>query len=344
MRAAAVALALVSVLLVPCALAELDAGDLGAPAAGLEAAGDGLAAVDQVEAAIEPVLAPVPVVVTVEAEADIEATVAQPATQPVASVGRPPASDFPAASHPGPAAGFLPAPPDGPLARSVFATLALAVIALGADGWRMLHGRAGSLVGRALRASILALPFLSLFSRIEKGRILDNPVRSRVHDLVGQEPGITLTAIQARAGVAWGTAVHHLRRLETHGLVVSAQQAGHHRYYLANSAAAARRGAVAVIAHPTARRIAELVAHRPGIDQAAICQTLGLNNPAASKHLSQFALQGLVLSHRAGRFRQYHATGCLHEVLALTDRPAPSIVLSTKPLPASHQVGVPGVA
>lgn len=344
MPTAVFALVLVSVLLVPCALAQLETGgDLDPLAGAPEAGGAALEVAGQVESTVDSVLPIVPITVTVEAQAEVEVDAAGPGTQPVPAEGRRAVGDPSAPSDSGPA-GFLPAPPDGPLARSVFVTLAVAVLALGADGWRMLHGRTGPFLGRALRAAVVALPFLSLFSRIEKGRILDNPVRSRVHDLVVQEPGITLTAIQARAGVAWGTTVHHLRRLEAHGLVVSAQQAGHHRYYLANSAAAARRNAVAVIAHPTARRIAELVAHRPGIDQAGICRTLGLNNPAASKHLSQFALQGLVLSQRAGRFRHYHATGGLHEVLALTDPPALAALASSRPLAPGHRMGATGVA
>lgn len=179
---------------------------------------------------------------------------------------------------------------------------------------------AGALAWRALSALVPAA--VPLFSRIERDRLLDNPVRARVHEAVAQEPGLSLSDVAARAGIAWGTAVHHLSRLESNGLLVSTSRGGHRRFFVANTPAAAQRSAVAVVLHPTARRIAELVARRPGIDQSGICQALDLNNPAASKHLGRFEAQGLVLSQRSGRSRHYHPTGGLRSALVLLDEQA----------------------
>jgi predicted transcriptional regulator len=148
---------------------------------------------------------------------------------------------------------------------------------------------------------------------------MDNPVRARVHSMVAQAPGLSLSEVQARAGIAWGTAVHHLRRLEANGLVVSVSERAHRRYFLVDTPAAAQRSAVSVVIHPTARRIAHLVSQRPGIDQSSICVTLGLNNPAVSKHLHQFQERGLVLSQRSGRSRHYHPTGALGAALVLLE-------------------------
>lgn len=178
-------------------------------------------------------------------------------------------------------------------------------------------GRAGSLLtrgGRAL-AGLIGIP---LFSRIERSRLMDNPARAHIHEAITQEPGLSLTELAQRTGVAWGTAVHHLRRLESHGLLVSKRQ-GERRYFIANTPAAAQRSAVSVVMHPTARRIARLLHQQPGIDQTGICLALQLNNPAASKHLGQFEAQGLVVSRRAGRSRVYQPTGALHEALLVVE-------------------------
>ena len=214
-----------------------------------------------------------------------------------------------------------------PVAGAGLVAVTLGALAFGVDGLRAFAGRAlrgvGSLVG--------ALP---LFSRIERGGALDNPVRARVHDAIAQEPGLSLSDVAQRAGIAWGTAVHHLRRLESLGLVVSTSGLGHRRFFIANTPAAAQRSAVVAVMHPTARRIAEYVTQRPGTDQAGLCQALGLNNPAASKHLGQFESRGLVLSQRSGRSRLYHATGGLHSALRLLG-PSPdagAAVIDARPM------------
>lgn len=206
--------------------------------------------------------------------------------------------------------------PASPFAPSAWAEKA-APYAAPAAGSAVAIGL-GALLWRALAA---LLPSMPLFSRIERGDVLQNPVRARIHEAVQQDPGLSLTELADRAGVAWGTAVHHLRRLEDTGLLVSTNGGGHRRFFAANTPAAAQRSAVAVVLHPTARRIAELVAQRPGIDQAGICDALRLNNPAASKHLGRFERHGLVLSQRSGRSRHYQATGGLHSALVLLDPP-----------------------
>jgi predicted transcriptional regulator len=206
-------------------------------------------------------------------------------------------------------------------AAPTLVALGLGALALGGDGVRLLQSRLSSLLGRALRAAGAAFP---LFSRIERGDVLDNPVRARVLDAVAQEPGLSLSEVTQRAGIAWGTAVHHLRLLERHRLVVSVRELAHHRYFAADTPAAAQRAAVSVVLHPTARRIAEFVAQRPGTDQAGICRALRLNNPSASKHLSQFESRGLVQSQRVGRSRLYQATGGLHSALLLLDPASPA--------------------
>lgn len=215
-----------------------------------------------------------------------------------------------------------------PAAGVTLFALLLGALALGLDGLRLAQLRLTGALGRALRfVAGPALAAIPLFSRIERGQVMDNPVRARVHEIIATEPGLSLSQVSLRAGIAWGTAVHHLRRLEAHGVVVSQSQHPHRRYFIANTPAAAQRASMAVVMHPTARRIAEFVAQTPGTDQSGICQALGLKNPAASKHLGRFEADGLVLSQRTGRSRHYHATGGLHSALLLLEpsRAAPMV-------------------
>lgn len=253
-------------------------------------------------------------VADVQADAEVHAAGAAVSADTAGGMAVAVSPDGPSLDLPAPA----PAATDGRFSPSSFAEEAGPYVAPVAGS--ALAVVAGALVWRALAALVPAA--VPLFSRIERDRLLDNPVRARVHEAVAQDPGLSLSDIAARAGIAWGTAVHHLSRLESNGLLVSTSRGGHRRFFVANTPAAAQRSAVAVVLHPTARRIAELVAQRPGIDQSGICQALDLNNPAASKHLGRFEAQGLVLSERSGRSRHYHPTGGLRSALVLLDAPA----------------------
>jgi predicted transcriptional regulator len=179
----------------------------------------------------------------------------------------------------------------------------------------LLAGLLGGVDGlRRIAAGLLGLG-TALFSRIQGERILENPVRQRVLETIRAGPGVCIGEVRDRTGVAWGTAVYHLHRLERTGVVVSVRQKGARRYFAANTPVSRHRGDIAALAHPTAQRIAQLVHQRPGIDQSGVCRALGLLNPAASKHLGRLQALGLVAAERAGRSRLYQGTPALEQAL-----------------------------
>ncbi|HEX2066535.1 MAG TPA: helix-turn-helix domain-containing protein [Candidatus Thermoplasmatota archaeon] len=172
---------------------------------------------------------------------------------------------------------------------------------------------------RRAATALLGLAPLGLFSRIGEDELLENPVRRRILDAIRDSPGLCIGGLSSRAGVAWGTAVYHLHRLERSGAIVSVRSGYARRYFAANTPASRHRVGVAALAHPTAQRIAHLVHGRPGIDQSGLCRELGLQNPAASKHLGRFKALGLVTEQRAGRSRLYQGTPALEEALTALD-------------------------
>lgn len=240
------------------------------------------------------------------------------------------------APEPGPAAASPPpaaAPPTWDEAASQTGRNAAGAVALGAFAavpalpWETLASAVSSWTAQAretlrpvLRPAgrfLKGLAFLvPLFSRVDGTRLLENPVRARIHDAVSQDPGISLQDVRDRAGIAWGTTVHHLARLERHGLVVSVRHGNHRRWFPVNTPAARQRRELTVLSHPTAHRIAAHVAATPGTDQKSLCAELGLQNPAASKHLARFERLGLIQSEPVGRSRRYQATDLLHAALS----------------------------
>ncbi|MEK6976234.1 MAG: helix-turn-helix domain-containing protein [Candidatus Thermoplasmatota archaeon] len=325
---------LVALLLIPAASAGLPTQETTVGSTALDDAGGGsgllppLPSLDVVPGGTLPVQIEVESLVSPRVSASVAVTVgvAPEATPVPAGLDPTGPSAAPEASTPA-----SPAPAGMPVV--VPATAAFLLLAVGVLTTAFKARLLGWLARGVRLLALVGLLPAALFSRIERGSLLENPVRARVHDAVAHDPGVSLTEVQSRAGIAWGTAVHHLRRLESNGLIVSVSQSAHRRYFIADTPAAAHRSALAAIRQPTARRIAELVLRRPGIDQSGLCQELALNSPAASKHLGQFRKYGLVLSQRVGRRTIHHPTPVLEAALRLL--PTPSVESWETPAPAA---------
>jgi DNA-binding MarR family transcriptional regulator len=215
-------------------------------------------------------------------------------------------------------------------ALSALFALLSTVYAMGLEDLRLLAARPAAALGRVARW-LRVLPLLApLFSRIEQDDVLHNPVRARIHEAIAAEPGLSLRDVSGRAGVAWGTTVFHLRRLERHGLVTSQASGGRRRFFPANSEASRQRAGLSALFHPTARRIAVLVHDEPGIDQKTLCQRLAIQNPSASKHLARFMALGLVLPRRNGRSCRYEPTPELASAVRLI---GPAARMGLAPVP-----------
>lgn len=217
-----------------------------------------------------------------------------------------------------------PAPPTAGLAAHAAppAAPAMAAVAVGTSAtaafW-LLPGtrRMLVLVGSRLRALAFGGAALLGFSRIAPDDVMEHATRARIVEAVQQRPGLTLRQVQAAAGVAWGTTVHHVRLLEHHGQLVSIRSGPRRLLYAANTAEARARDDLAALAHPTALAVATAVVESPGLDQGDLCHDVGLRAPAASKHLTRLEAAGLVeVSRRDGRCH-YRATGRLEDAVRI---------------------------
>lgn len=259
-----------------------------------------------------------------------------------------PAAPPPGTAPPFPkAAGMVAGQAGGAAALGLVATApALPMEALGArvSGWFAQAREAVRPYLRPIGRALRALPFfVPLFARIGGERLLENPVRARVHAAIAQDPGLSLQGVRERAGVAWGTTVHHLARLERHGLVVSVRHGNHRRFFPVNTQASRHRRELTVLSHPTALGIARFVVECPGTDQKGLCTALGLRNPAASKHLGRFERLGLVEGQVVGRSKVYTATELLHSALALLEAPRVLDAVTLEETPATAAAAVKAV-
>lgn len=164
----------------------------------------------------------------------------------------------------------------------------------------------------ALSLAVLSLPawaargflLVPLFTRLQRDDLLSDGVRPKIMEILRAEPGLGITDVCARLQIGWGTAVHHLTRLEGAGLLVS-QDAGRRRRFFLPSESATRRTAVCVLSSELSRRLLEAIRARPGLSQTELCAALGISAPLAHKYLARLTGEQLVTTERQWRTVRY---------------------------------------
>lgn len=148
------------------------------------------------------------------------------------------------------------------------------------------------------------------FSRIDDDKLARHPARQLALQFIAANPGANIQDVRRALGLAWGTTVYHLGRLEKGGLVAVRHVGGERRHWPLG--AAPSRDALPA----TGRALAALVQERPGLAQAELAAALGVGAPAACKQLARLESAGLVVARRDGRTRRYDATPRLASALA----------------------------
>ena len=165
------------------------------------------------------------------------------------------------------------------------------------------QGAAGHLWERLRRLGFLAL----LYSRIAKERLLDHGSRERLLDAIRAKPGQAVADLVTTTGIPRNTVTYHLRVLEREGLASSTRN-GRNRLFFAPGSLPQRASAdaIATLRHQTTLAVAKQIGARPGVDQKAICETLGLSPSLAHWHADRLVATGLVDKRREGRFVRYY--------------------------------------
>jgi len=204
---------------------------------------------------------------------------------------------------------------------------------------------AGAGAGLALLLGLLAHALgVPLFSRIQSNKLLDNEVRQRVHDMVVANPGITIKEITGVCAIGWGTAVYHLKRLETERLIVSERNRQFRRYFkngggIVNES----KAAFGELKNPVTERLAQTIVRSPGSCQKDLCERVGISAPLAHKFLSRLAEAGLISTQREWKKVKYFSTPKLEDLLLLA-RPMATLEATVAPSPLAAAVALSPVA
>jgi DNA-binding transcriptional ArsR family regulator len=161
-----------------------------------------------------------------------------------------------------------------------------------------------------------------LFSRIAGSDVASHPVRSRILDVLNAEPGLHFNEVVRRAGAAPSTTTHHLRILQSAGLVRQRRVGPFVQYFPPGPDPAPQR---LLLRSDLARRILRQAA-TPGRSISDLAQAVGSSDRSVAYHLRRFERQGLVELHPEGRQVLVHltATGFVLAERCVPDEPSPA--------------------
>lgn len=140
-------------------------------------------------------------------------------------------------------------------------------------------------------------------------------MRRRVLEIVAARPGISVREIARRAETTWPNAKYHVMRLEQAGLV-GTRLVGRQRVVFAlDQALEGVIEARALLAEPTARRIALYVIDHPGGSIADVIRATGDSQRVVYYHLKRFIEAGLVEHSNEARYRGIRPTPLLFRAM-----------------------------
>ncbi len=181
----------------------------------------------------------------------------------------------------------------------------------GYSGGLLLFGAIGvgasgmaATVGLRRFVTVLLAP---LASRLKRSELLDNDKRRAIYEKISEDPGINLRNLADELDLAWGTLLHHLRKLEDNHLVTSERFGKYRRFFLNGSTYSEDEQArLAALATPSTARVAEYILDNPGANQSEIGDAIGVTASTVLFHVRRLKDVDLVEEEREGRYVHYY--------------------------------------
>lgn len=137
----------------------------------------------------------------------------------------------------------------------------------------------------------IAFPF---FSRVERPKALEQPVRAEIARLIESEPGIHREEITRRTGHGRGTVEHHLRKLAETG-IVTAQATPHYTCYFPTGRVDRRvAAALPTLKAEGPRRLLAAALSTPAISLREAARASGMSRQGAHQQTARLAAAGLI--------------------------------------------------
>jgi predicted transcriptional regulator len=169
--------------------------------------------------------------------------------------------------------------------------------------WPLWLGIAGLVVvGIVLGGTEVGIYFLlaglvgAIVDRQNREKLLTHFVRGRIYQIIDDEPGIHLSELQRKAGVARGVCAYHLHALEKAGLIKTTREG----MYLKFFATKVKIDAEAYTLAADDRAVLEAIEARPGITEQQVAEILGKPSGHVARSVRALSQSGYVEARREG--------------------------------------------
>lgn len=124
--------------------------------------------------------------------------------------------------------------------------------------------------------------------------ILSLASRKRIYAFVEEHSGTHLREISRKCDLPLGTALYHLDRLETEGLVAVRRDGRYKRYFPAHGLGRREKDLLSAFRHAVPRRIATALLQVGSATQRELCGIIGVSRSTLSFHVNSLIAKGIL--------------------------------------------------
>ena len=125
--------------------------------------------------------------------------------------------------------------------------------------------------------------------------ILSLDSRKRIYQFVEANSGSHLREIGRRCELPLGTALYHLDRLETEGLLTVRRDGRYKRYFPSQGLGRREKDYLSAFRHAVPRRIALALLRTPLMTQRELCAAIGVSRSTLSFHVNSLIERGIAV-------------------------------------------------
>lgn len=155
-------------------------------------------------------------------------------------------------------------------------------------------GIAMGTIGLAVILLAIKLLLVPLFTRLRRDRLLDNPVRARLYEVVRAEPGIHLAGLIEASGTGESATRHHVDTLVRQGFLVQIELQGKRRFHAAGEVAPIDARHAGLLRPAKTRAVYDLYASEPALSLREAARRVGLSAPSVHRIRKRLEREGLL--------------------------------------------------
>ena len=145
-------------------------------------------------------------------------------------------------------------------------------------------------------------------------RLLEQPLRRLLLDLIASRPGIHASELCRSAGEPWGTVQYHLSLLYK-GEMVTSLESGRERHFFPSEIDPSRARLLSILNQGRRPEIAAFIRENPGVRQIDICDAVEVSRKTFRSSIVPLLQEGLVMERRTLQDNRYFPQETLSHLL-----------------------------